>query len=313
MKRARSRCFQNQERLRLAARVFEASPSGILVTDAQCRIVDVNPALEVLTGYSKAELLGQNPRVFSSGRQNAEFYQRMYDSLQRHRRWEGEVWNRCKSGAVYVCRTSITPVTNAAGEVEHYVAVYADISALLAQRDQLSSLAHFDALTGLPNRRLLDDRLQQAIASAQRNGTQLAVCLVDLDGFKAVNDRHGHAEGDALLVEVAGRMQQIIRAEETLARLGGDEFVLVLLDGDVFSALERLLEVVRTPVSLRHGGAVQVTASVGVSRYRPGVEDGAQLLREADGALYRVKAAGKDAWGIFDGASDQPQALEVKG
>jgi len=196
--------------------------------------------------------------------------------------------------------TSITAVTNEAGELEHYVAAYADVGLLMAQQDHLRSLAHFDALTQLPNRRLLDDRLQQAIAAAQRNGTQLAVCLLDLDGFKHVNDTFGHAEGDELLVQLARRMQSIIRAEETLARLGGDEFVLVLLDGNVGVALERLLEVVREPVRLRCSEFAQVSASIGVSCYRPGVEGGGQLLQEADEALYKVKRSGKNRWLLSD-------------
>lgn len=303
---AEQRRQESMERLRLAAKVFDAAQEGILVTDAHYQILDANPALEALSGYSKAELLGKNPRIFNSGRQDKDFYAQMHESLRTQQAWQGELWNRRKSGEVYVAKTSISAVVDDAGHVEHYVAVYADISSLMAQRDHFSSLAHFDALTGLPNRRLLDDRLQQAISAAQRNGNHLVVCMLDLDGFKAVNDSLGHAEGDRLLIEVAARMQQIMRAGETLARLGGDEFVLLLLDGDFRPALERVLEAVRKPVSLAGGALARVTASIGVSRCRPGVEDGTQLLREADEALYQAKHAGKDMWVVHEASVPSP-------
>ncbi len=298
--RAERRQQEAMESLRLVAKVFHAAQEGILVVDAQHRIVDANPAFEALSGYRKNELVGNNPRMFSSGQQNMDFYAQMYDALNQQQGWQGEVWNRRKSGEVYVAKTSISAVTDDAGHLEHYVAVYADISALMTQRDHFSSLAHFDALTGLPNRRLLEDRLHQAISASQRNGSQLVVCMLDLDGFKAVNDTLGHAEGDRLLVEMAKRMQHIMRARETLARLGGDEFVLLLLEGDFRHALERVLEVVRKPVMLAGNTPACVTASIGVSRYRPGVEDDAQLLREADEALYRAKHAGKNVWVMHD-------------
>jgi len=210
-----------------------------------------------------------------------------------------------------VVKVSISTVRDESGRIEHYVAVFTDVSKLMAQRDHFSSLANFDALTGLPNRRLLEDRLHQAVANARR-GKPLAVCMLDLDGFKAVNDSAGHAEGDRLLIELAQRMQNTLRGGETLARLGGDEFVLLLLDGDFRPALERVLEVARAPVALSDGTLARVTASIGASRWRHGVEGGAQLLREADQALYRAKRCGKDLWMLHapeDGtAAERPSA-----
>ncbi|MCP5224390.1 MAG: diguanylate cyclase [Thauera sp.] len=289
---------RNQEWLRLSARVFDASQEGILVTDAEVRIVDANPAMEALTGYARDALLGRNPSVLRSGRHDAAFFAAMYTKLQHDGRWQGEMWNRHRSGEIYVVKVSISTVRDESGRIEHYVAVFTDISKLMAQRDHFSSLANFDALTGLPNRRLLEDRLHQAVGNARR-GKHLVVCMLDLDGFKAVNDSAGHAEGDRLLIELAQRMQHILRAGETLARLGGDEFVLLLVDGDFRPALERVLEVARAPVALCGGGFARVTASIGASAYRHGVEDGAQLLREADHALYRAKRAGRSRWVMF--------------
>ncbi|MBV2264090.1 MAG: diguanylate cyclase [Thauera sp.] len=289
---------RDQERLRLGARVFDASQEGILVTDAAVRIVDANPAMEALSGYARQDLLGRNPRVLGSGRHDAAFFDAMYEGLAHDGRWQGELWNRHASGEIYVVKASISTVLDESGRIEHYVGVFTDISTLMAQRDHFSSLANFDALTGLPNRRLLDDRLQQAVGNARR-GKPLVVCMLDLDGFKPVNDSVGHAEGDRLLVELAQRMQHTLRAGETLARLGGDEFVLLLVDGDFRPALERVLEVAREPVALSGGRFARVTASIGASAYRHGVEDGAQLLREADQALYRAKRAGRNRWVMF--------------
>ena len=289
---------RDQERLRLGARVFDASQEGILVTDAAVRIVDVNPAMEALTGHTRQHLLGSNPRVLGSGRHDAAFFTAMYAALARDGRWQGELWNRHASGEIYVVKASISTVLDESGRIEHYVGVFTDISKLMAQRDHFSALANFDALTGLPNRRLLEDRLHQAVGNARR-GKHLVVCMLDLDGFKAVNDSAGHAEGDRLLIELAQRMQNTLRGGETLARLGGDEFVLLLVDGDFRPALERVLEVAREPVVLADGRRARVTASIGASAYRHGVEDGAQLLREADQALYCAKRAGRNRWMMF--------------
>lgn len=232
---------------------------------------------------------------------------RAKEALQRHLNgeapyYEAEMRMQHKDGHwIWVHDRGQLYSRTAAGEPEWMFGTHLDIT---AQREHFDALANHDALTGLPNRRLLDDRLQQALADAQRNDSELVVCMLDLDGFKAVNDSAGHAEGDRLLVEVARRMQHTLRAGETLARLGGDEFVLILRTADCQPALERVLEVVREPVALASNLHTRVTASIGASLYRPGVLDGTQLLREADQALYQAKQRGKNVCVMFKPGSD---------
>jgi len=291
---------ESRERLRLAASVLEVTREGVMVTDARRRIVDVNPAFTQITSYTREEALGQPPSMLASGMHDADFYAAMDRALEQDGFWRGEVWNRRRDGEVYAELLSIAVLRDESGAISHYVGVFTDISSLIAQRSELDRLAHYDALTGIPNRRLMLDRLAQAIAMARRNGEPLAVCVLDLDGFKPVNDRFGHEAGDRLLVEIARRLQDVLRAGETVARLGGDEFVLLLRNPEGPAVFDRVLAAVREPVELREGQA-RVTASIGVSWLRPGIEDGGQLLREADQALYRAKATGRDRLCEFDG------------
>jgi PAS domain S-box-containing protein len=221
---------QAEEKLQLAANVFASAREGIIITNAQGLIIDVNDAFTLITGYSRAEALGQNPRMLSSGRQDKNLYERMWQSLLEQGHWSGELWNRRKSGEVLAELITISAVRDAQGITQQYVGMFSDITAMKTQQHQLERFAHFDALTELPNRVLLADRLQQAMSQALRRSQQLAVVYLDLDGFKAINDHHGHQAGDAVLMAVAQRMKQVLREGDTLARIGGDEFVAVLID-----------------------------------------------------------------------------------
>jgi diguanylate cyclase (GGDEF)-like protein/PAS domain S-box-containing protein len=297
---------------RLAATVFAHAREGIMITDASGTIMDVNHAFSRITGYSRDEVLGQNPRLLSAGRQSKEFYVAMWQGLKQHGYWEGEVWNRRKDGVVYAALQTISAVSNAAGAVHQYVALFSDITALKAHENELEHIAHFDALTDLPNRVLLADRLRQNMAQAQRRGKLLAVVFLDLDGFKTVNDQHGHAAGDQLLIVLAARMKQTLREGDTLARIGGDEFVAVLIDLDDAAACEpmlaRLLAAAAEPVPFGDIN-LQVSASLGVAFYpQAGEPDADQLLRQADQAMYHAKVAGKNRFCLFE-----PEANSIHG
>lgn len=300
---------QRDADIRLAATVFTHAREGIMVTEANGTIVDINHAFTRITGYGRDEVLGQNPRILNSGRQSKDFYSAMWQSLQQQGFWEGEMWNRRKDGVVYAALQTITAVRNAAGAIRQYVSLFSDITALKAHENELEHIAHYDVLTDLPNRALLADRLRQNMVQALRRGKLLAVVFLDLDGFKAVNDTHGHAAGDQLLVSLAARMKQALRGGDTLARIGGDEFVAVLIDLENRSVcqpmLNRLLNAAAEPVPF---GAVtlQVSASLGVTFYpQPAELDADQLLRQADQAMYQAKLSGKNRCYVFDmGSSD---------
>ncbi|WP_422901074.1 diguanylate cyclase domain-containing protein [Propionivibrio sp.] len=303
---------ESKEKLQLMASVFTHASEVIMITAADGSIIDTNEAFTRITGYSRDEVRGKNPRLLNSGRQSAEFYLTMWMRLTTEGEWQGEIWNQRKNGEAYAAMLTISAVRDEAGKVGHYVALSSDISQLKAHEQQLEQIAHFDALTKLPNRRLLGDRMHQALIQAQRRGQPLALAFLDLDGFKAVNDQHGHDAGDHLLVEVAERMKLALREGDTLARLGGDEFVAVLLDvADIEVCdpmLNRLLAAAAKPVPF--GDAMlQVSASMGVTFYPQVIDvEADQLLRQADQAMYRAKLTGKNRYQVFvpelpDGAS----------
>ncbi|MGZ5001407.1 MAG: EAL domain-containing protein, partial [Methylomonas sp.] len=300
---------QVEEKLQLAARVFTHAREGIMITDADGTIIDVNDTFIAITGYTREEVLGRNPRLLSSGLQNREFYTALWDDLIENGYWYGEIWNRRKNGEVYALMLTISAVRDAHNTTQHYVALFSDITSLKEHEKQLEHIAHYDALTNLPNRVLLADRLRQAMSQAQRRNQRLAVVFLDLDGFKAINDNHGHDAGDQLLMLIAIRMKQALREGDTLARLGGDEFVAVLLDLDDTEAsipmLTRLLNAAAQP--LHSGGlSLQVSASLGITFY-PQQEDvdADQLLRQADQAMYQAKLAGKNRYHVFDAEQDR--------
>ena len=299
---------QAEERLQLAANVFGHAREGITITDAQGIIVDVNDAFSRITGYLREEVLGQSPRILQSGRQDKAFYEAMWRDLIDQGHWSGEIWNQRKDGGVYAQWLTISSVRNADGAVQQYVGLFSDITAIKEHQRQLEHIAHFDALTNLPNRVLLADRLQQAMAQALRRNQQVAVVYLDLDGFKAINDKYGHEVGDQVLVTLAQRMKQVLREGDSLARLGGDEFVAVLIDLEDLPAsqplLNRLLVACAQPVDLEDL-SLQVSASLGVTAYPQERDiDADQLLRQADQAMYQAKVAGKNRYHFFDAEQD---------
>jgi diguanylate cyclase (GGDEF)-like protein/PAS domain S-box-containing protein len=297
------------DQLRQAASVFQNANEGITITAPDGTILDVNEAFTRITGYSRDEVIGQNPRLLSSGRQGREFYTAMWNALMSTGQWNGEIWNRRKGGEVYAEILTISTVRDESGKILHYIGLFYDITVLKEHQQHLEQIAHYDSLTRLPNRVLLADRLYQAIARASRNRLSIAIAYIDLDGFKAINDSHGHEVGDKLLVQLAGRMKEALRDIDTLSRLGGDEFVAVLHDlqnhDDSIQILERLLASAAQPV-YAEGIDLRVSASIGVTYY-PQAEDidADQLLRQADQAMYQAKQAGKNQYYIFDAEHDR--------
>jgi diguanylate cyclase (GGDEF)-like protein/PAS domain S-box-containing protein len=299
-----------EEALKLAASVFSHAQEAILITDPQGTIIDVNAALSFITGYTREEVIGRNTRMFSSGRQSKQFYKQLWDCLKTEDRWSGEIWNRRKSGEVYAELLTISAIKDADGQVLRYVAMFSDITRIKEHEQRLERMAHFDILTGLPNRALLSDRLELAMTQVQRRGKTLAVVFLDLDGFKSINDLHGHDAGDQLLIALSQRMKQALRDGDTISRIGGDEFVAVLQDldnpQDCLPVLERLRTSLGEPAHVAGYGLLQVSASLGIAFY-PQVEDigSDQLLRQADQAMYQAKISGKNRYHVFDALRDQ--------
>jgi diguanylate cyclase (GGDEF)-like protein/PAS domain S-box-containing protein len=302
---------RSRARLQLAANVFTYAREGILITDVEGHIVEVNTAFTRITGYERHEVLGKNPRILKSGHQDEEFYQRMWASLNTLGHWEGEIWNRRKNGEVFAELQSISVVRDADDKVVNYVSLLSDISQQKAHEQDLEQIARYDVLTGLPNRALLADRLRQAMAHCLRQRNVLAVVFVDLDGFKQVNDMHGHDVGDKLLIALSMRMKTALRDGDTLARIGGDEFVAVLTGmeqpRDCEIVLARMLIAAADAVVI--GDAVlHLSASIGVTLFPHDASDADKLLRHADHAMYQAKQAGKNRYHYFDVKDD----LEVK-
>lgn len=291
-----------------AVTVFSRSYEGIMVVNTAGQITKVNPAFSRITGYTSEEVVGQSPKFLSSGRHDSGFYEQLWRELTQNDFWHGELWNRRKSGEVFAELLSISAVRDELGKVLHYIGVFSDISYIKAHEEELDRIAHYDLLTGVPNRRLLGDRLEQAIKHATRSENSLAVCFLDLDGFKAINDEFGHQVGDQLLIGVTHHLRSVLRANDTLARLGGDEFVVLLSDitnaVECAQVLERILSAVNQPIEIDET-LINVTASIGVSLFPDDNADSDSLLRHADQAMYLAKNAGKNRFHLFDPESDR--------
>ncbi len=295
---------ENEKNLLLAASVFSHTDEGIAITDPDANIMDVNESFCRITGYSREEVLGKKPNMFKSGRQDKKFYQVMWQQLIEQGHWVGEIWNRHKDNSLYAEKLNISAVKNGLGQTLHYVAIFSDITHQVSHQEHMKQLAYYDALTSLPNRVLLADRLQQAMSQAKRRDKQLAVVYLDLDGFKEVNDSYGHETGDQLLSTISGRMLEVIRKCDTIARLGGDEFVVLLndisSDSDFIPLLERLLLAASKSVTIG-STEMQISASLGVAVYPDAnIKDADQLLQRADLAMYQAKQSGKNRYKICD-------------
>ena len=298
-----------QDRLNLTANVFAQASEGIVITDASGSILEVNEAFTRITGYSRDEVLGQNPRILKSGRQSEEFYVDMWRDLNQTGRWSGEIWSRAKSGKVYAEMLTIRALRDQSGNTERYLALFSDVTPIKEQERKLARIAHHDVLTGLPNRTLLAKLLQKILTRASPSGARVAIAYVDLDNFKAVNDRHGRNIGDQVLVMVAQRMKRALRRKDTLGHVGGDEFVAVLPEvadtEETLKVLNRLLKAASEPVELGDR-RFQVSISVGVTFFPQTIEtDADKLLRQADQAMYMAKLEGGNRYHIFDAALDR--------
>ena len=293
---------------RLISNVFEFSQEAIIITDAQANILEVNESFSGITGYSRDEVVGENPRLLSSGRHDRQFFDTMWSAIRQAGFWRGEIWNRRKNGDVYPGLLTISTVTGTDGQVRNFLGTFADTSQIKAQQDRLDLLTHFDPLTRLPNRVLMADRLAQAVAQSKRNGTVLAVGFLDLDNFKSVNESLGHSAGDQLLIEVSERLKKIIRGGDTVARLGGDEFVLVLCGLDALQECDRVINRVLASIAASFsmdGATAWISASIGVTLFPNDGSDPDTLLRHADHAMYMAKQAGGNRYHLFDPIEDR--------
>ncbi len=294
---------RDEAELRLAASVYRNTTEGIMVTDETGTIVSVNPAFTHITGYFAEEAIGRNSRLLKSDLHDPDFYQRLWSDLLRKGHWQGQIWNRRKDGELYLEWLTITRIAGTDNQPLRYVAVFSDTTERYRHEERIRHLAYHDPLTGLPNRQLLQDRVEHAVAKAKRDGTALAVMFLDLDRFKVVNDTLGHNLGDLLLQEVATRISSCLRETDTVGRLGGDEFVILLENAPPNSAVGGVAEKVLASIAAAfdlEGQEVHVSASIGIAIFPQDGEDAIVLMKNADTAMYQAKAQGRNEFLFFD-------------
>ena len=292
-----------EDSLRQAAVVYESTAEGVMITGVDGRIVGVNRAFTEITGYTKEEALGRSPAMLRSGRHDRAFYDALWRRLLAGENWQGEVWNRRKSGEVYPEWLAISGVRDGTGTLVSFVAVFSDISQLKRSAEQLHHLAHYDALTDLPNRTLFNSRVAHALEGASRHDRKLALLFLDVDRFKNVNDSLGHPIGDELLLRIAQRLRARLRAEDTLARLGGDEFAVLMesIDGpeDAAALAQSILDNLAAPFALSGGREVYATVSIGIALYPGSAPHVNQLISDADAAMYKAKEGGRNTFRLY--------------
>lgn len=292
-----------KERVGLLHQVFEHSGEAVMITDPGNRILDVNPAFSELTGYARNDVLGKNPRLLSSGRTSRAEYEAMWAALQSTGRWQGEIWDRRKDGAVYPKLLAISVVYDEVGAVQYHIANFKDISAEKATQAKLQYIAHHDMLTGLNNRFSLDDRLDHALAVARRETHHVALLFIDLDRFKVINETLGHPVGDELLIQVSQRLRRTVRESDLVARLGGDEFVVMLTGvgyaNTAAQVAEKLLKVLGEAYVLGEH-TLYATPSIGVAIFPNDGPDRETLMKNAEAAMYHAKAEGRNGFQFFD-------------
>lgn len=293
---------KQRDELRIAAVAFNVQ-DGVLITDPKHNILKINQSFTDITGYSSNEVLGKTPLILQSGVQDKEFYAVLKETLEREGYWKGEIWNRRKNGDIYPEFLTITSLKDAESKIINYVGTFHDITERKAVEDEIKYLAFYDPLTGLANRRLMTDRMEQILSLARRTGELVAVCMIDLDGFKLVNDQKGHEAGDQLLKEVAKRIQECIRHSDTASRFGGDEFALILGGfseiGECMQSLARIISALSEPYMVVNEVA-RVTASIGATIFPNDGSSPDQLLRHADESMYEAKNAGKNCYRLFN-------------
>lgn len=291
-----------EERLRLAESVFENSEEAIIVTDSANRIVSVNPAFVRITGYEDKDVTGRDPKIMGSGRHGKEFFSGMWDSINKAGSWQGEIWDRRKNGELYPKWLSISTIKDEKGGVANYIGIFADITERKKAEERLDYMAHFDALTKLPNRLLLKDRAEQAITSSHRSKSKAGILFLDLDNFKNINDSFGHRFGDTLLQAVSERLKDVLRESDTIARIGGDEFIVLLsgIDsaGEAARVARKITDSMREPFALE-GHTMSITTSIGISLYPDDGADYDTLMKNSDTAMYRAKEVGRDTYQFF--------------
>lgn len=291
-----------QEQLEMAASVFENSLEGVLITDPAGRIVEVHGAFTDITGYSREEVIGKNPRIFSSGRHSPAFFEALWHSILTQGKWHGEIWNRRKSGAIFPERLTISSMYDDDNNVRYFVAVFTDISAQKQSENELARLVYHDPLTQLPNRMTLSAQLEQELRHAKREEAELALIFIDVDLFKHINDSFGHVAGDTVLVELAQRLAAKLGNQGTLARLGSDEFVALLSHTEsrdqVSLIVSQLREVFEVPFVFQDG-AIRLTASMGIALYPGDGDNGDTLLSNADAAMHRAKINGRNNYAFY--------------
>ncbi len=290
------------EQLQLSAQVFENSRDAITITDAHSTIIAVNQAFTSITGYAAAEIIGKTPKILQSGRHDAEYYRIMWAAIRENGYWQGEIWNRRKNGEIYPEWLKITAVKNQSQHTTNYIAVFSDITDDVRAAERIQRLAYYDTLTDLPNRALLSDRLDLAIAHAKRGGSKCAVLFLDMDRFKNINDALGHSIGDQLLQSVAIRLKECVREVDTVARMGGDEFV-VILDSmaetdSIMPVARKILHSLSQPYEIE-GHNIRATPSIGISVYPDDGTDHESLIMSADSAMYHAKEMGRDNYQFF--------------
>jgi diguanylate cyclase (GGDEF)-like protein/PAS domain S-box-containing protein len=282
------------------ASAIDAAGRAFVITDTSPRILAVNRVFTETTGYAASEVVGKNPSVLRSGQQGKTFYRDMWRGLMARGTWEGEIWNRRKSGEVYPEWLTINAIRDTGGAVRNYVAVFSDITQRKFTEAQLEERAYFDPLTGLLNRQMLEDRLEQALGIAKRGAKTGCLMLIDLDGFKPVNDHYGHEAGDRVLLTMAARIVGSMRVNDTVCRLGGDEFTVLCPEIDGRSGCEvilrRLTNLAREPIRLACGEYVRVGISVGIALFPDDAGHPKSLMHAADKAMYAAKAAGKGGY-----------------
>tara|TARA_R110001599_G_scaffold353737_1_gene595983 strand:+ start:2926 stop:4551 length:1626 start_codon:yes stop_codon:yes gene_type:complete len=292
-----------EAQLELAASVFESTSEGIAVTDDKGIILSVNPAFSEITGYSSEEAVGNTPRILKSNRHDRAFYDDMWLELANNGQWKGDIWNRRKCGEVFLERVTITLIRDPDGMPARYVSVFSDITDLWQKDEYLKHLAFHDALTNLPNRSLLMDRLNCRIATSEREQTSIALMFLDLDRFKFINDNFGHDVGDDLLKLVATRLLALVRESDTVSRLGGDEFVIKLTNpankAEIVRIANRILAEINQPMEFR-GDLFQVGVSIGIAVFPADGRSSLDLIKNADAAMYTAKDAGKNTFRFFE-------------